>query len=63
LLKTHCDYILLVLGAKKEDTFSVGVKSLTTYVGVDVVSWMILLLVDNGGRWINISKLSVIACL
>jgi len=53
----------LVLGAKKEDTFSVGVKSLTTYVGVDVVSWMILLLVDNGGRWINISKLSVIACL
>lgn len=29
LLKTHCTYGLLVLGSKKEDTFSIGVKTLT----------------------------------
>jgi hypothetical protein len=61
--KTHCDYALLVLGATKEDTFSIGVKSLILGVGIDVVSWMNLLLADNGGRWITISKLSVLACL
>lgn len=38
LLETHCNYALLVLGAKKEDTFSIGVKTLTLSVGIDVVS-------------------------
>ncbi|PNY07937.1 sterile alpha motif domain-containing protein [Trifolium pratense] len=51
-LKHMTDEDLKVMGAKKEDTFSVGVKGLTLGVGIGVVSWMNinLLLADNGGK-------------